>query len=213
MDQAASRRVDERQGKLSGKLSASLFAYVRQQAWLHTVPDPPKKEAEKTKKAKKAQEKEENLTRQQKLEREYEDAEWVYEITAEPILPIEINLWQMSLNGVEDDETHLPYQLAHIWTYLLEVGPVNSNGMGPVPISYDEIQSWLDISGVELSRWEVAVLRKCSFAWMSAQYEAKKPDAVAPWDVYTPQSMADRRALVAKRFKMLGRRGLKEDDG
>ena len=144
------------------------------------------------------------------MEAKYGDSELYHEIVEEPFFPVEINLWHLSFHGVAGEETNLPYVLAHIWTYLLEVGPSNSNGMGPVEISFVEIQAWLSCTGVKLSRWEISLLRQCSKVWISAQYEAKKPNAIPPWNSSpSPEAMAERRKFVAKSFKRMGRKNKK----
>lgn len=146
------------------------------------------------------------MTHKQILESRYGDAEWLNEIVGEPIFPIEITLWHKAFNGEEDNEIGLPYQIAHIWSYLLDVGPVMSTGMGPVVLSYTEIQAWMSARSIEISSWEVALLRHCSQVWMSAQYEAKKPESIPPWSITSPEAIEDRRKRVAERLKKLGSR-------
>jgi len=112
-------------------------------------------------------------------------------------------LWLASFRGEGEECVDLPYQLAHIWTYLLEVGPVSAGAMGPVPLSFLEIESWKNQSGIRLSYWETLLLRHCSQEWMSAQYTARKPGAIPPWTL-SNQSSPDRRKQVADRLRKLG---------
>lgn len=141
------------------------------------------------------------------LEQRYGDADWFNELIEDPIYPVELGLWHASFRGVPDEDIGLPYQLAHIWTYLIEIGPVSSNGMGPVTIPFSEINAWLSCTGVALSRWEISLLRQCSQVWISAQYEAKKPESIPPWTIFSPESINDRRKRVSERLKMLGGSG------
>lgn len=138
------------------------------------------------------------------MEGKYGDADWYNEIIAEPILPIESSLWLNSFRGDVEEEVDLPYQLAHIWTYLLEVGPVGIGAFGPSPLSFLEINAWLLSTGIWLSHWEILLLRYCSQEWISAQSDARKPGAIPPWIITSPQSIADRRKRVADRLKRLG---------
>lgn len=138
------------------------------------------------------------------LERKYEDTEWFDRLTAQPEIPLETSLWLQSFQGdSEDDDTILPYQLAHIWIYLLEVGPTLQGGMGPAPLSYLEIKAWMHSTGLSLSPWEVVLLRKCSIEWMSAQYEAKDPTAIPPWTNAGNQqeTLSTMRQSLADRLK------------
>lgn len=54
----------------------------------------------------------------------------------------------------------LPLDFAHIWNAFIELHQARgSNGFGPVPISHMEIASYRAVTGVDLSPWEVKVIR------------------------------------------------------
>lgn len=168
---------------------------MRQQAWLSTAPDKPVKGQKEEPK---------QLTHYQMLERKYEGMEWFEQLAATPDIPIETALWLQSFQGdSEFEEVVLPYELAHIWAHLLECGPVVQGGMGPAPLSYLEIKAWMQSTGLQLSAWEVVLLRKCSLEWMSAQYEAKDPTAVPPWSFGgdQQQTLSAMRQSLADRLK------------
>jgi hypothetical protein len=167
------------------------LAFVRQQAWLSTPPDKPKK-GEKPEPP--------DLTHYQILESKYNETEWFERLTDPPDMPMESALWRLSFigDGADDGETTLPYELAHIWNHFLEIGPVSHGGMGPVPLSFLEIHAWMQSTKTNLSPWEAVLIRKCSQEWIEAQYQARKPGAIPPWTVHNTD---DRRREVAKRLK------------
>ena len=105
-------------------------------------------------------------------------------------------MWLASFAGESEQTPALPYRVAHIWTHLLEVGPVANGAMGPVPLSFLEIEAWMRTTSMHLSAWEVVLLRKCSQEWVSATYNAKDPYAVPPWA--GAEERADRRTRVGK---------------
>jgi hypothetical protein len=66
--------------------------------------------------------------------------------------------------------------------YLLEIGPADATGMGAVPISFQEIESWQHQVGVELAPWEVRMLRSLSREYVGELNAATKPDRPMPWE-------------------------------
>lgn len=69
----------------------------------------------------------------------------------------------------------------HLVSFLWEVGPVGSGGMGPVPITFGELADWQRACGPELPRWQILALRKLSIAYVAEQHRAGRHDAPAPW--------------------------------
>ena len=86
----------------------------------------------------------------------------------------------------------------HLIEHLMEVGPVASNGMGIVPVSYSELQAWRSGCGHHLDAWEFSLLRDLSVAYCSELQDAESPTAPPPW-VATPAK--DERIDIAKRIK------------
>lgn len=84
---------------------------------------------------------------------------------------------------------------------FFEVGPVLSSGMGPMLLTHLELESFQRNTGVELSAWEVRVLRRMSGEWISESHKAEAPDCPAP---YTDMS-DERRRDVAKHIRNLFR--------
>jgi len=84
------------------------------------------------------------------------------------------------------------YLLSHLW----EAGPVAHTGMGPLPLSWQDLQSWQQMAGAVLLPWEARTLRRLSSEYLRAMRDGEAHDAPPPWapDVTT----AERREQVAK---------------
>lgn len=83
---------------------------------------------------------------------------------------------------------------AHLIEHLMDAGPVLHTGMGPAPLSWSEIVTWQQATGVDLSPWEAQTLRNLSAEYIAAGHEAEEADAPAP---YSPAPTPDNRARVA----------------
>lgn len=60
---------------------------------------------------------------------------------------------------------------------------MSNNGMGPSPISWVEIQAWMSATGLELSTWEVTVIKELSEAYVSELSLATDLKRPAPYTV------------------------------
>lgn len=69
----------------------------------------------------------------------------------------------------------------YLVTYLFELGPTLSNGMGEAPISHTELRDWQYNTGIELDSWEVRTMHRLSLEYLSESQRATKSDAPAPW--------------------------------
>lgn len=76
----------------------------------------------------------------------------------------------------------------HVIGYLFEVGPSMVVGMGPGPVTHEELRAWQGNTGIELQPWEVRFLRRLSFDYLAELRKAEKPDCPPPWraDDYVP---------------------------
>ena len=75
----------------------------------------------------------------------------------------------------------LPYLIG----YLFDVGPTMAGAMGDAPLSYGELQSWQHLSGVDLTPWEVRLMRKLSTDYLVQLQKSEKPECPPPfggWD-------------------------------
>ena len=69
----------------------------------------------------------------------------------------------------------------YLVTYLFELGPTTSTGMGEAPISHTELRDWQYNTGIELDSWEVRTMHRLSLEYLSESQSATKSDAPAPW--------------------------------
>jgi len=107
---------------------------------------------------------------------------------------------KMETDGIEPE---LPdCNAMHIIKYLFDVGPVQSGGMGAIPLVCQEIQSWQEQSGIELQPWEFNFIRKLSSEYLIESQKAEKPDYPAP---YQPNvtSEQNREAVAMKIENMM----------
>lgn len=74
-----------------------------------------------------------------------------------------------------------PGAAAHLVSYLYEIGPVSSGGMGAVVISWPEINAWQMATGIDLAAWEARGLRRLSQEYLAASHEAQAHDCPAPF--------------------------------
>lgn len=82
----------------------------------------------------------------------------------------------------------------HVLGYLYEVGPVMPTGMGPVPVTHQELESWQNLTGIELHPWETRFLRALSREYRTQAQTSEKADCPPPY------GKNERRMLVAKKI-------------
>lgn len=71
------------------------------------------------------------------------------------------------------DQVDLPESTRHIWDYFIELcGARGSNGFGVNPISYAEIKSWSDLTGIITTPTEVAAIKQLDAIFL--KYQAKQ---------------------------------------
>lgn len=73
---------------------------------------------------------------------------------------------------------------------LFEAGLVSQSGMGVAPLSWQEIQAWLNCTGLQLHTWEVTTLKQMSEAYAGEFSQASKPEAEAPYK-YAPEEYVE----------------------
>lgn len=74
-----------------------------------------------------------------------------------------------------------PNPMPYITEWLMEVGPVCSNGMGTGPIGWTDIAAWQDLTGNELDAWEARTLRRLSRDFHDQMHRAKESTCPAPY--------------------------------
>ena len=69
--------------------------------------------------------------------------------------------------------------------YISELGYVSVSGLGPTPLSFQDIYYWSKLCGLSLSGWEVMALRKISAAYLDQTEKAKAALCPPPWQAET----------------------------
>lgn len=105
------------------------------------------------------------------------------------------------------DENHPLLSLPDIETehaagYLIgllhEAGLMSSNGMGPVPISWQEIDSWMSVTEAEISVWERMMIKTLSDEYVSELVQATAPNRPAPYNQIQVDEDINRETVVNK---------------
>jgi hypothetical protein len=97
----------------------------------------------------------------------------------------------------------------HAAGYLLgllqEAGLMSSGGMGPVPISWVEIDAWLRVTERELSMWERTTIKRLSEEYVSELVQATKADRPAPYIHEEDLDNIDRERVQTKILSVLSK--------
>jgi len=102
----------------------------------------------------------------------------------------------------------LPVEVQHLWGWFCDLsGARSGNGYGGNPISHIEIEAWSRLSGIRLTPWEVAVLRRADSAFLAATYEKSAATSRAASE--PKQIRADDAASVTALFAGLKARSEK----
>jgi len=111
----------------------------------------------------------------------------------------------------DDDSSFLEFPDIDDAEYMIpllhEAGLMSSNGMGLVPLSWQEIESWLQTTELELSVWEKLTIKEMSEAYVAEFNKATARDASAPYVPYVEAEDIDRPAVANKLLTVL--RGFK----
>jgi hypothetical protein len=98
----------------------------------------------------------------------------------------------------------VPDGCAYLVTHLFDIGPAMPSGMGPAPLSAQELLAWQSLSGVPIAPWESRLLRDLSRAYLAEFQASGDEDCPSPWQ---PAVVAvDTREVVAARIRA-GMRG------
>lgn len=71
-------------------------------------------------------------------------------------------------------------QCSYLFDYLQKIGIMTSNGMGNAPLSWQEINAWMQATGVPLNFWELGVIHKASAVYVHQLELSRKIDAPMP---------------------------------
>ena len=104
-----------------------------------------------------------------------------------------------------------PGPAAYLLGIFRDVGPVRSEGMGPFPLGYADLLAWQQCMGVQLSPWEVGVLRDLSRAYCNELVASADPQVAAPGSgAETQKQAATRRERVSKGLGAMLRAALRK---
>lgn len=71
------------------------------------------------------------------------------------------------------DGPGVPDGFEYLLGWFYDVGPAETGGMGPAPLSYSEIRAWRLEQGIELNPWEARILRVLSASFCAARGKKK----------------------------------------
>jgi hypothetical protein len=85
----------------------------------------------------------------------------------------------MAKKGVVPD---LPYLSGghYLIDYLMEAGPISAAGMGPVVLTWPELNAWVERTGVDLQPWESRMVRRLSADYLTQSRKSEKLDCPSP---------------------------------
>lgn len=71
----------------------------------------------------------------------------------------------------------------YLFKFLMSMGASSSTGMGQIPLSWQEIESWQNQHGILLKPWELSIIRKASAIYVEQVQLAAKADCPPPGKV------------------------------
>lgn len=104
----------------------------------------------------------------------------------------ETRLEERNRKGLDSPLPPIDREAAYLLSYLLEVGPVTSSGMGSSALTFVELQAWQTQAGLDLQPWEVTTLRHLSRVYAAESSRAASPAAQPLW---IPEIEVNRKAV------------------
>lgn len=90
-------------------------------------------------------------------------------------------------------------------SYLLELGPVVSAGLGLAPIGWRDIEAWQACTATRLPPWQARMLVELSREYVSFSREAEKPDCLSP---ISDEAQTENRREAVERSLRIGFRAM-----
>lgn len=115
--------------------------------------------------------------------------------------PGEESRWRRIENAGGEIDLPEPGPAAYLLPWLFEAGPMQSGGMGPSALSWQEITSWSRMAGIALRPWEASALRDCSQAYLTQLHEAEEEGCPQPF--IDLDRLEQRRAAVGSALQSL----------
>lgn len=106
---------------------------------------------------------------------------------------------------LEMPDVDTEYSASYLIGLLQEAGLMSSNGMGPVPISWQEINSWLAATNLELSTWEIITVKELSEAYVAERVMSDEPNRAAPYLSVLTDDQIDRPVVANKIYSFLSK--------
>ena len=73
-----------------------------------------------------------------------------------------------------DDEPELPGVLQYLWEWFWELARRRGGGLGPAPITWQELDAWAGRTGKEPTPWEAALIMRLDDAYLHHLAEKNK---------------------------------------
>ena len=90
-----------------------------------------------------------------------------------------------SFSELDENSTYLKLPkidgAEYLVSLLYEAGLLESSGMGAMPLSWQEIESYLTCTRTDLTTWETLMLKTLSEAYVGEYNQASKKDRSAPY--------------------------------
>jgi hypothetical protein len=88
------------------------------------------------------------------------------------------------------------YAAGYLVGLLQEAGLMSSNGMGPVPLSWVDIDAWLRVTEADVSLWEKTTIKRLSEEYVGELVQAS--DKLRPAPYLRVEEEVDRDAVQQK---------------
>jgi hypothetical protein len=86
----------------------------------------------------------------------------------------------------------------YIVQMLFEAGTLMHAGMGPTPLTWQEIDAWLRVTGTQAELWERLLIKELSHAYVNMLHDATKKDCPDPYVYVEEAEQIDRTAVANK---------------
>lgn len=105
----------------------------------------------------------------------------------------------------ERDETpNLPPNPApYLIEWLFEIGPTTGGGVTETALGYRDLAAWQSVTGIDLTPWEGATLRKMSQAYLGERLAATDPTRPAPLLINRVEARANVDDRIRSMFRNL----------
>lgn len=107
-----------------------------------------------------------------------------------------LSRWQQAEAAGRDINLPPVDNFGYLIKLLDEAGTCTPIGMGVIGLSWNEIKSWMDCMGLDLSYWEISLLRDMSREYASQANNSEEPTCRSPYLV--DKEVKTQEAIVAR---------------